>query len=96
MQRNKVERQMRVTVAVIRYVNGADKSRFNVEKVTLMNRLKGKELESKVRTWIKGNKPEGSVFIEVLDVAYYTERREMSDQFFYENSVLKERKEEKA
>lgn len=95
MQRNKVERQMRVTVAVIRYVNGADKSQFSEEEVTLMNRLKGKELEGKARAWIKANKPEGSVFIEILSVTYYSERREMSDQFFYENSVLKERKEEK-
>lgn len=95
MQRNRVERQMRVTVAVIRYVNGADKSRFCEEEVTLMNRLKGKELEGKARAWVKANKPEGSVFIEILGVTYYTERREMSDQFFYDNSVLKERKEEK-
>lgn len=96
MQRNKVERQTRVTVAVIRYVNGADKSRFSEEEVTLMNRLKGKELEGKARAWVKANKPEGSVFIEILSTTYYTERREMSDQFFYENSILKERKEEKA
>lgn len=95
MQRNKVERQMRVTVAVIRYVNGADKSRLNVEEVTLMNRLKGKELEAKARAWVKANKPEGSVFIEIRGVTYYTERREMSDTFFYNNSKLIERKEEK-
>lgn len=96
MQRNKVERQMRVTVAVIRYVNGADKSRLNVEEVTLMNRLKGKELEGKARAWVKANKPEGSVFIEILSVSYYTERREMEDRFFYDNSKLISRKEEKA
>lgn len=95
MQRNKVERQMRVTVAVIRYVNGADKSRFSEEEVTLMNKLKGKELEGKARTWVKSNKPEGSVFIEILGVTYYTERREMEDRFFYNNSKLISRKEEK-
>lgn len=95
MQRNKVERQMRVTVAVIRYVNGADKSRFSEDEVTLMNRLKGKELEAKARGWVKANKPEGSVFIEILGVTYYTERREMSDTFFYNNSKLVSRKEDK-
>lgn len=83
-------------MAVIRYVNGADKSRFNVEEITLMNRLKGKELEGKAKAWVKANKPEGSVFIEILGVTYYSERREMGDQFFYEHSTLKERKEEKA
>lgn len=95
MQRNKVERQMRITVAVVRYVNGADKSQFTVGEVTLMNHLKGKELEGKARAWVKANKPEGSVFIEILGVTYYTERREMEDRYFYEHSVLKERKEEK-
>lgn len=95
MQRRKIFRKMYITQVTARVVYGNDRKDFREETWIFQNKLKGTELEQRCRGKVKKDLPPGSVFIECLKVQYFIERREMNDEFFYNNSKLLERKEVK-